>query len=229
MTVLYWILGILGVLLLLMGALCLVWISIRADLTTETQVVHVKIGPVRFRIYPEKQRVKKEKKQARKAKKTAKPGKTEPKKKKSLPKIRLKDIKDAVRTLWPPLKLALERTRKGLRIHPLDLSVTLGGLNDPAEAAKLYAYLHAGMWTAMPLLERIVDIPDPHLHVGLDFSEGRTVMEGEAALKARVGTLLRAALTVGIPALKWFLRWKKQENGTAAGPKVSERTESNGK
>ena len=229
MTVLWWILGILAVLVLLLGALCLLWVSVRADLMAETKVVHVKIGPIRFRIYPENQKAKKEKKRARKAEKAAASGKTETKKKKSLPKFRLRDIKDAVRTLWPPLKRALEHTRKGLRIHPLDLSVTLGGLKDPAEAAKLYAYLHAGMWTAMPLLERIVDIPDPHLHVGLDFSEARTVMEGEAALKARAGTLLRAALTAGIPALKWYRRWKKQASLAANQPKVSERTESNGK
>ena len=39
---------------------------------------------------------------------------------------------------------------------------------------------------------------------------------------------LLAALTVGIPALKWFLRWKKQAKLAANQPKVSERTESNG-
>lgn len=228
MTVLWWILGTLGVLVLLFILLCFLWVSVRADLSAETQVVHVKIGPVRFRIYPAKQKEKKSKKQARKAEKSAQTGKTE-KKKNSLPKFKLRDIKDAVRTLWPPLKLALERTRKGVRIHPLDLSLTLGGLKDPGEAGKLYAYLHAGMWTAMPLLEKIVDIPDPHLHVGLDFGEAQNVIEGEAALKAHVGTLLRAALTVGIPALKWYRRWKKQANVTATGPKVSERTESNGK
>ena len=131
-------------------------------------------------------------------------------------------------TMHDHMKRALERTRKGIRIHPLDLSVTLGGLKDPAETAKLYAYLHAGMWTAMPLLEKVIDIPDPHLHVGMDFSEAETVLEGEAALKAHVGTLLLAALTVGIPALKWFLRWKKQAKLAANQPKVSERTESNG-
>lgn len=228
MTVLWWILGILAVLVFLLALLCLMWVGVRVSLTPDSQVVDVKVGPIRFRIHPAKKKEKKAKKQARKAEKTAKSGNTEPKKKKSFPKIKLRDIKDAVRTLWPPLKRALERTRKGIRIHPLDLSVTLGGLKDPAETAKLYAYLHAGMWTAMPLLEKVIDIPDPHLHVGMDFSEAETVLEGEAALKAHVGTLLLAALQVGIPALKWFLRWKKQAKLAANQPKVSERTESNG-
>ena len=227
MTILWWILGILAVLAILLVLLCLMWVGVRVTLTPDSQVVDVKIGLLRFRIYPAKRKEKKEKKQAKEAETSAKSGKTE--KKKSLPKIKLRDIKDAVRTLWPPLKRALERTRKGIRIHPLNLSVTLGGLKDPAETAKLYAYLHAGMWTAMPLLEKVIDIPDPHLHVGMDFSEPEMLLEGEAALKAHVGTLLLAALQVGIPALKWFLRWKKQAKLTANQPKVSERTESNGK
>ena len=226
MTILWWILGILAVLAILLVLLCLMWVGVRVTLTPDSQVVDVKIGLIRFRIYPAKRKEKKEKKQAKEAETSAKSGKTE--KKKSLPKIKLRDIKDAVRTLWPPLKRALERTRKGIRIHPLNLSVTLGGLKDPAETAKLYAYLHAGMWTAMPLLEKVIDIPDPHLHVGMDFSEPEMLLEGEAALKAHVGTLLLAALQVGIPALKWFLRWKKQAKLAANQPKVSERTESNG-
>jgi len=135
---------------------------------------------------------------------------------------------DAIHTLWPPLKRALVRTRRGIRIDPLDLSLVLAGREDPADAAKLYAYLHAGMWTAMPLLEQVVDIPDPHLHVGMDFSEPKHILVGEAALTARVGTVLLAALSFGIPALKWYLRWKKQQKVTATAPVVSERTESNG-
>jgi len=220
MEIVLWILGILAVLVLLILLLCLSWIGVRVRLTGGMQVVDVRIGWIRFRIYPARRKEKKEKK------KSGKPSESG-KKKKNLPKFRLKDIKDAVMTLWPPLKAALERTRKGIRIDPLELSLILGGEKDPADAAKWYAYLHAGMWTAMPLLEKVIDIPDPHLHVGLDFHQSETVLEGEAALKAHVGTLLRAALGVGIPALRWYLRWKKQQNGTAAA--VSERTESNGK
>ena len=216
MTILWWILGILAVLAILLVLLCLMWVGVRVTLTPDSQVVDVKIGLIRFRIYPAKRKEKKKKKQAKEAETSAKSGKTE--KKKSLPKIKLRDIKDAVRTLWPPLKRALERTRKGIRIHPLNLSVTLGGLKDPAETAKLYAYLHAGMWTAMPLLEKVIDIPDPHLHVGMDFSEPEMLLEGEAALKAHVGTLLLAALQVGIPAIKWYLKFSKKHKQAAEDP-----------
>ena len=226
MTVLLWIVGILAILAGLILLLCLTTVRIYARLEGSNQVVEVRVWFLRFCIYPAKRKAKKEKKQAQKAAKKSEGGNTNSKKK--LPKFKLKDIRDAVKTLWPPLRRALERVRKGLRVHPLDLSLTLGGLKDPAEAAKLYAYLHAGMWTAMPVLEKMIDIPDPHLHVGMDFSEAENHLEGEAALKAEIGTLLRAAFTVGIPALKWFLRWKKQQKVTASAPIVSERTESNG-
>lgn len=222
MVVALWILGILAVLFI---AFCLSWVGIHAQLTEGSQVLHVKIGLIRFRIYPAKHKAKKEQKEAKKAKKSVESGKT---KKKSMPKFKLKDIKDAVRTLWPPLKRALERTRKGIRIDPLDLNLVLGGREDAADAAKLYAYLHAGMWVAMPLLEQVIDIPDPHLHVGMDFLEPKHILVGEASLKARVSTLLSAALIAGIPALKWYLRWKKQQTLTAAQPVESERTEANG-
>lgn len=220
MEIALWIFGILAVLAILILLLCLSWVGIQVHLTGETQVVDVRIGWIRFRIYPAKRKEKKEKK------KSAKPSESR-KKKKSLPKFRLRDIKDAVKTLWPPLKAALERTRKGIRIDPLDLSLILGGETNPADAAKWYAYLHAGMWTAMPMLEKVIDIPDPHLHVGLDFHKSEAVLEGEVSLKAHIGTLLRAVLGVGIPALRWYLRWKKQQKGTAEA--VLERTESNGK
>ena len=216
---------ILGILVVLIIAFCMSWVGIHAQLTEGYQVLHIRIGLIRFRIYPAKRKAKKGQKETKKAEKSGEKGKS---KKKALPKFKLKDIKDAVRTLWPPLKRALERTRKGIRIDPLDLNLVLGGREDPADAAKLYAYLHAGMWVAMPLLEQVIDIPDPHLHVGMDFLEPKHILAGEASLKARVSTLLSAALIAGIPALKWYLRWKKQQTLTAAQPVVSERTEANG-
>ena len=92
----------------------------------------------------------------------------------------------------------------------MDVSLTLGGLDDPAKTSELYGYLHSGMWSVMPVLEEGLDIPDPHIHIGIDFNTERTVVEGELGFTARIGTLLAAGLCVGIPALRWFLKYRKK-------------------
>ncbi|MFR7893201.1 MAG: hypothetical protein ACLU38_03110 [Dysosmobacter sp.] len=61
--------------------------------------------------------------------------------------------------MWPPLKKALRRTRRGMRIDPMDVSVILGGQAEPADAAQLYGELHGAVWTGMPVLEQLLVIP----------------------------------------------------------------------
>ena len=89
--------------------------------------------------------------------------------------------------------------------------MTGGGSEDPAAAAELYGYLHAGVWTAMPVLEQLLVIPDPYIHVGIDFDAPRTAVEGELGVSIRIGTLLAVGLGTGIPALRWFLRFRKKQ------------------
>lgn len=122
----------------------------------------------------------------------------------------LADAESAVNALWPPLKRALNRTRKGIRIDPLELSLTVGAAEDPAAGAQLYGYLHAGVWTVMPMLEQVLDIPNPYIHVGLDFESPDTAVEGTGGITIRIGTLLAVGITVAIPALRWFLQWRKK-------------------
>ena len=195
---LWWILGVLAALLLL---LCLTRVGMQVVLKNGSAMVDVKVSLFRIRVYPGK-----EKNEPKQGKKPGKGGGE----KKALPKFALEDIKDAVKTLWPPLRRALDRTRRGLRIAPLDLSLTLGGLEDPAKTAELYGWLHAGMWNAMPALEKLIHIPDPHLHIGVDFNTEKTSVEGEIGVTARIGTLLLTGLGAGIPALRWFLRYQKK-------------------
>ena len=198
MTVLWWILGVLAALLLL---LCMTRVGAQAVFKDGTATVDVKVSVLKVRVYPGKERKKPEKK---------KKAETDGGKKKALPKFTFEDIKDAARTLWPPLRRALDRTRRGLRFSPMSLSLTLGGLEDPAKTAELYGELHAGMWNLMPILEKLLDIPDPHLHIGVDFNTEKTAVEGKLGVTARIGTLLLVGLSIGIPALRWFLRYQKK-------------------
>ncbi len=209
-----WILGVILALLLL-----LLWtrVGVHAVMHGGVLTVDAKIGWFRIRVLPGKQKgphkdsQRKKEKTGKKEKKSAAKTTGEPKKK-----IAFADIKDAIKTLWPPLKRALNRTRRGIRIHPLTLSLTVGAANDPAGGAELYGWLHAGVWTAMPLLERLLVIPEPSIHIGIDFDAPKTSVKGEVGLSARIGTLLRVALTIGIPAMRWFLWWKKKTKQTPA-------------
>ena len=216
----YWIvLLVLAVLLLL---LCMTRVGAQVAFGSEGIRLRVKIGLLSLQILPAKKKkektAEKKKGKATSSQKTSAPAKE----KKSLPKVTLEDIKGAVKALWPPLKRALGRTRRGIKVDPLQLSVTVGAENDPAAGAEFYGYLHGGVWTGMPLLERLVDIPDPRIHVGIDFDEGNTKAEGIVGISIRIGTLLAVALGVGIPALRWYLRFqkqKKQQAGTMPEPK----------
>lgn len=211
MTVLLWILGILAALVVL---LCLTRVGVHAVFRDGEALIRARIGPFRFRVYPSKEKKPKEEK----PEKEKPPKEKRPKEKKAKPKIGFSDIKDAVRTLWPPLKRALDRTRRGIRIAPLDLSVTVGGREDPATAAERYGDLYAAVWTVTPALEQVLDIREPHIHVGIDFDVPETEIAGEAGVSIRVGTLLGVALSIGIPALKWFLAFRKKQKKQLSAP-----------
>ncbi len=168
----------------------------------------VTFGLLRVHILPAKPK-KPEAEKPQKEKKKKKPGK-EPKEGTPKRSFTLEDGKDALRTLLPALKRALERTCRGIRIKPLRLSVVLGGREDPAAAAQLYGELQAAVWAGMPLLERLLDIRDPHIRTDVDFTAPGTAAEGEVGVALRVGTLLAVGFGMAFPALGWFLRWRKR-------------------
>lgn len=221
-----WILGIIGFLLFL---LCMTRVGAYVVFGGDVLTVDVKFGLFKFHILPGKEKkpdpeaeVKNAQKKAeadakKEAKKAAKQAEKEARKgeKLSVKTERLKsllaDIQSAIDAIWPPLKQALNRTRKGICIHPLQLSLTVGGSDDPAAGAQMYGYIHAGVWTVMPVLERILTIHDPYIHVGVDFDSPDTKAEGEIGGSIRIGTLLAVGFTVAIPALKWFLQWKQKK------------------
>lgn len=128
-------------------------------------------------------------------------------------------LRDGISVLWPPLRRALGRTRRGVRVDPLDICVCVGGQEDPASAAKTYGQLYGAVWSGMPLLERLVTVPAPHIRVEVDFQTVETTIRGKAGADIRIGTLLAAAVTVGLPALRWLMkRQKEQTENTTAQP-----------
>ena len=206
---------ILGVLFLLVLLLCRTRAGVLVTLG-DAVTVDVKAGLFRFRVFPGK------KKPPGRKKSKGKPdagGNGE--KKRSIPKPSLEDIRDAVRTLAPPLKKALHRTRRGIRIAPLRLSLTVGGRADPAAAAELYGELNAAVWTGMPVRERLLDIPDPRIHSEVNFEAEGTQVKGTVGISIRVGTVLAVGFGIAVPALRWFLRYTRGHRKKGPAPEES--------
>lgn len=115
---------ILGILLLVILLLCLTRVGVLIRFGEEL-TVSARFGFLKFQVLPEKKKPPKNEKKPEEAQK--KQTQKQEKPKKAFPKPTLSDIRDAWKALWPPLKKALRRTRRGVRIDPLDVSVILGG------------------------------------------------------------------------------------------------------
>ena len=196
-------LKILAVLALLIALLCLLRLGVRASWGGETRVTAI-LGPVRLQLVPKKE--KKPKKAKPPKEKADKPKRD----RKPLPKPGREDIREAIRLMLPALKKALRKLGQGIRVDPLRISLILGGKNDPADAAEKFGYLQAAIWSGMPQLERWMHIPDPRIHTDVNFDADKTEVSGEAAVTLRLGTLFAMGFALLIPAVKWFLHYRKR-------------------
>ena len=202
-----WILSILLALILLVLFLR---VGVRIAFGDELRVIAV-AGPLRLQIVPKPQRrPKKEKKPKKPKEKQEEKPQGAPKEKKKLG-LTFADIRSALPYLWQSLKGALRKTRQRLRVDPLCLSLVLGGEPDPAASAETYGWLSAAVWTFMPRLEELMRIPDPYIHLDVDYSAAETKAEGEVGLSFRIRDLFAIGFAFGIPVLKWLLRWKKEK------------------
>ena len=183
--------------------------------------VRLLIGPFRFTLLPAK---KKKEKTPQKAKEKKSEGQERRQKKKpSLPKPSKEDLKDLITTALSALKETAKRTCKRLRIDPLEILVVFGG-TDPADIAQTYGYASAAMWGVMPHLEDLFRIPDPSLHLRMDYSAEKTRAEGTVGLSLRIRDGLHISLALLIPMLKWYLRYKKAHKNDPPAEKPTEDT-----
>ena len=165
--------------------------------------VQLSVGPFRFTLLPAKE-----------------------KKETPLPKPTKEELRDLITTALSALKETAKRTCKRLRIDPLEILVVFGG-TDPADIAQTYGYASAAMWGVMPHLEDLFHIPDPSLHLRMDYSSEKTHAEGAVGLSLRIRDGLHIALALLIPMLKWYLRYKKAHKNDAPAEKPTESTPQN--
>lgn len=196
-------LRVLGVIVLILFALGLLRLGAVVDFGGELHVT-LRIGPWKRTILPKPERAKKQTKAEKvkpedEAKKKAKP---------ALPKPTLDEGLDFLQTALAALRKTLRRTCRRLRIDPLRVRVVFAG-DDPADVAQTYGYANAVLWTVMPRLEDTFSIPSPSVFLDMDFDAEHTTAEGSIGFSLRVGDLLIIALTLTLPLLRWFLRWRK--------------------
>ena len=199
-----WILGILLALILLL-LLLRVGVHVRFG---DALCVTAMAGPVRLQLVPKPEKKKPEKPKKEKPVKE-KPEKPAEEKRKKLD-LTPGDIRSALPALWESLKRGLRKTRKRLRIDPMRLSVCFGG-DDPAQTAETYGWANAVMWTVMPELEKLTNMPDPRVHLETDFTAAETRISGEVGLSFRIGDLLAIGFAFAGPALRWFMAFRKEK------------------
>ena len=197
---------ILGGIVLLLLAIWLLRVSVEIAFGQELRVT-AKIGPKKLTLLPKPEKreraPKKKKKKALAAEK-----KTEDKGKKKFP-FTFEDIRSAAPVVFEALQKALRKIRRRMRVDPLDISITFAG-DDPAKVAEMYGWANTAMWTMMPPLEQLIHIPDPHIHLGVDYNSFRITAEGRGGVRFRVGDLSVIALTLAVPVLKWYMNRRKK-------------------
>lgn len=198
---------ILGGIVLLLVIVWLLRVGVDVRFGGELQVT-AKIGPVKLVLLPKPEKKKKPQKEKKPKKDKKAEKKEKPKEKKKFP-FTFADIRSALPVLFNALKKALGKIRRRMRIDPLDVCIIFAG-HDPVQVAEMYGWANSAMWSMMPQLERLLQIPDPHIHLGTDYEKTSIEAEGRVGISFRIGDLIVIALTLAVPALKWYLHWRKE-------------------
>lgn len=207
-------LKVIGVILLIVFLIGLIRVGAVVRFGEELGLTFL-IGPFRIALLPAKE------------KKAAEKGKTEQRDKKkghSLPKLTRDEWKDLIKIALAALKEMARRACKRLRIDPLIILVVFGG-EDPADIAQSYGYASAAMWGVMPHLEDLFHIPDPSLHLRMDYDAKKTRAEGTVGLSLRIWDGLVIAFALLGPMLKWYRRFRKAHKNDRSAETAAKETE----
>lgn len=213
---------VLGCIILVLLLISLIRLGVYVSFGKEL-IVRAQAGPVKLQLVPkpEKKKPKKEKKKKPKKEKKKKEEPEEPadgkKKKKGLG-LTFEDIRSAVPALFESLKKGLRKTRQRVKIDPMRLSLTFGH-DDPAKVAEMYGWASTAVWTLMPQLENLLRMPDPRIHLDVDYNARSLSAEGEVGISLQIRDLFAIGGAFAGPLIKWglqFLKAKKAREKAAA-------------
>lgn len=213
---------ILGVILLLVLLLGLVRVG--AVVTFGEGVrARVRVGPVWLTVYPRKPKKPKQPKAEKPAE--SQPEKPQQGKIRSIPKLTFDELWELLDVALTALRATVRRACSRMLIDPLDVTVVFGGWN-PADVAMMFGRANTLMYELMPRLEETFCIPDPSLHLRIDYDQDWPSAKGTLGVSLRVCDLFAIGLTLLVPMGKWYLRFKKAHRGEVTAHKVpAEKTE----
>jgi hypothetical protein len=107
---------------------------------------------------------------------------------------------------WAPflraVKPALSALRAGVRVDKLIFRVTVGGGNDPCDAALMYGRLWMAWGMLRPVITENLRVKKERAEIGLDFDRDKTRWEGELALTISLGRSIGVLLSVIMAMMK---------------------------
>lgn len=175
------------------------------------------IGPKAIQIIPA---LKEKPKRKTEGKESAK-GNAKPKKKWDLH-LTFDDICGALKAVWQSVQGMLRRAGKRIRVTPLDISIVLGD-EDPVNTAQWYGWVNTAVWTVMPRLEQWMNMPDPRVHIAVDFDAVKTKLSGTVGLRCRTGDLLAIGLAAAGPLLRFGILFLKRQRAMKKATKRAAR------
>lgn len=197
---------ILGVIAALIVVILCLRVSVTVGFGDELHVT-AQIGPVKLQVVPPPE--KKPKKEKPKKEKAAETDSKPPKKKLDLH-LTFADIRAALGAVWRAVQGALRRAGRRIRIDPMRVSIVLGDEN-PANTAEWYGWVNAAVWTVMPWLEATVHMPDPQVHMEMDFNAVETKASGTVGISYRIGDLLAIGFAAAGPLRRFLIPFLKRQ------------------
>lgn len=205
------VLGLILLVFLLLGFLRLQLFVLYQD----TIRIKLRIGPVSRTIVPTGRKKKKRPKEAEQSAEEDTTGQSG--KKGRLSGLSRDDWAELIPVLWGSLVKSARRACRRMCIDPMQITIVFSD-NDPSFAASMYGTANTLLFTVFPKLEEMFDIPDPSIHLKINFEESQPSLDGKMGISLYLYDLLAIFLTLAFPLLKWYLRFRKHaENTKRAG------------
>lgn len=203
---------ILCVVALLLCAVLITPIHIRAAYDQGEISAGLQYGLLKRRLYPEKEKAEEAAKVKRKAKGKKKSAEEKPDgdidEKKAGFRANRAQILYSLEKLPPILGKALRRTGRRLRFRPLKLHLLVAG-SDPADTAVLYGKLEAALGAGLPVLHRLVRIQDQDIRLFLDFQQEEMDCIADVGVSIRLWDLAVIGLCAGAGLLRWLIGFRR--------------------